>query len=126
ANPMYGVRFAGYFDDRAITRINESVLGSISALPDYVRSRGVDPIYIALPMASQPRILKLLEELRDTTASIYFAPDIFLFDLIQARMDAIGGGPVVAVCETPFYGLSGLIKRASDIVLASAALVLVL
>jgi putative colanic acid biosynthesis UDP-glucose lipid carrier transferase len=41
-------------------------------------------------------------------------------------MDAIGGVPVVAVCETPFYGLSGLIKRASDIVLASAALVLIL
>jgi len=28
---------------------------------------------------------------RDTTASVYFAPDIFLFDLIQARMDTIGG-----------------------------------
>ena len=68
-------------------------------------------IYIALPMASQPRILKLLEELRDTTASIYFVPDIFVFDLIQARVDSIGGLPVVAVCETPFYGFNGLVKR---------------
>ena len=40
----------------------------------------------------------------------------------QARMDAIGGIPVVAVCETPFYGISGLIKRGSDIVLASLIL----
>jgi putative colanic acid biosynthesis UDP-glucose lipid carrier transferase len=53
-------------------------------------------------------------------------PDIFLFDLIQARMDTIGGIPVVAACETPFYGISGLIKRASDIILASAILALVL
>ena len=52
-------------------------------------------------MASQPRILTLLDELRDTTASIYFVPDIFVSDLIQARMDSIGGMPVVAVCETP-------------------------
>jgi putative colanic acid biosynthesis UDP-glucose lipid carrier transferase len=102
------------------------VLGSLGELAQYVKTHRVDLIYLTLPMASQPRILKLLEELRDTTASIYFAPDIFLFDLIQARMDAIGGVPVVAVCETPFYGLSGLIKRASDIVLASAALVLIL
>jgi hypothetical protein len=59
-------------------------------------------IYIALPMASQPRILKLLDELRDTTASIYFVPDIFVSDLIQARVDTSRGMPVVAVCETPF------------------------
>jgi putative colanic acid biosynthesis UDP-glucose lipid carrier transferase len=40
-------------------------------------------------------------------------------------MDAIGGIPVVAVCETPFYGINGLVKRASDIVLALAILVLI-
>src|SRR5258708_18610454 len=45
--------------------------------------------------------------------------------MIQARMDTIGGIPAVAVCETPFYGISGLIKRASDIVLALAILALI-
>jgi putative colanic acid biosynthesis UDP-glucose lipid carrier transferase len=128
--PLLGIRVAGYFDDRRGERLGgvepHEVLGSLGELAEYVKTHRVDLIYLTLPMASQPRILKLLEELRDTTASIYFAPDIFLFDLIQARMDAIGGVPVVAVCETPFYGLSGLIKRASDIVLASAALVLIL
>jgi putative colanic acid biosynthesis UDP-glucose lipid carrier transferase len=76
-------------------------------------------------MASQPRIIKLLEELRDTTASIYFVPDIFLFDLIQARVDSIGDLPVVAVCETPFYGFNGMVKRASDLVLATGILLLI-
>ena len=57
-------------DDRAPERINENVLGTIAALGDYVRAQNIDIIYIALPMASQPRILKVLEELRDTTASI--------------------------------------------------------
>jgi len=33
--------------------------------------------------------------------------------------------PVIAVCESPFYGASGLIKRVSDIVLASAILALI-
>src|SRR5438067_13332194 len=76
-------------------------------------------------MASQPRILKVLEELRDSTVSIYFVPDIFVFDLIQARVDTIGDLPVVAVCETPFYGFNGLVKRISDYVLASVILVLI-
>jgi len=124
SNPMHGVRLMGFFDDRAPQRIQETnVLGSIGSLADYVRTHNVDIIYIALPMASQPRILKLLEELRDTTASIYFVPDIFVFDLIQARVDSIGDLPVVAVCETPFYGFNGVLKRISDFVIASAALV---
>jgi putative colanic acid biosynthesis UDP-glucose lipid carrier transferase len=56
---------------------------------------------------------------------VYFAPDIFLYDLIQARVETIGGIPVLAVCESPFYGADGLIKRVSDIVLASAILMLI-
>jgi putative colanic acid biosynthesis UDP-glucose lipid carrier transferase len=128
-NPLLGVRFAGYFDDRSAARLANLIpdenLGSLARLADYARTNRVDVIYIALPMASQPRILKLLEDLRDTTASIYFVPDIFVFDLIQARVDSIGGLPVVAVCETPFTGLNGLVKRISDLVLASLILMLI-
>jgi Undecaprenyl-phosphate glucose phosphotransferase len=126
ANPLHGVRFVGFFDDRGRDRLQIGAaedLGTIAALADYVRSHSIDIIYIALPMASQPRILKLLEELRDTTVSIYFVPDIFVFDLIQARMDTIGDLPVVAVCETPFFGFNGLVKRASDYVLATFILI---
>jgi putative colanic acid biosynthesis UDP-glucose lipid carrier transferase len=127
--PLLGIRFAGYFDDRGSGRMESAgpgeVLGSLNQLAEYAKRDHVDLIYIALPMASQPRILKVLDQLRDTTASIYFTPDIFLFDLIQARVDTIGEIPVVAVCETPFYGINGLIKRASDIVLASVILLLI-
>jgi putative colanic acid biosynthesis UDP-glucose lipid carrier transferase len=128
--PFLGIRFAGFFDDRSPARIGGvepgEILGSLDQVAAYVKTHHVDLIYVTLPMASQPRILKLLDELHDTTASIYFVPDIFLFDLIQARMDTIGGIPVVAACETPFYGINGLVKRASDIALASAILALVL
>src|SRR5437667_636511 len=124
-----GIRFAGYFDDRGPARMRSigagEFLGSLSELAGYAKTHRVDLIYITLPMASQPRILRMLDELRDTTASIYFTPDIFLADLIQARMDTIGDMPVVAVCETPFYGFNGLIKRASDLVLAALIMLLI-
>ena len=128
-NPFPGIRFTGYFDDRGDKRLESSgagaCLGSLDQLAEYVKAHRIDLIYIALPMVSQPRILRLLEELRDTTASIYFAPDIFLFDLIQARMETIGGVPVLAVCESPFHGIDGLVKCASDMILASAILLLI-
>ena len=129
ATPFLGVEVAGFFDDRSAERLRgldmKEMLGSVDDLAAYVKTHKVDLIYITLPMASQPRIMKLLDELCDTTASIYFTPDIFLFDLIQARMDTIGGIPVLAVCETPFCGMNGVMKRLSDIVLASLILVLI-
>jgi putative colanic acid biosynthesis UDP-glucose lipid carrier transferase len=128
AAPLLGIRLAGVFDDRRPERrapiADVPPLGKIEALTDYVKANGVDLIYVTLPMASQPRILQLLNNLRDTTASIYFVPDIFMFDLIQARVDSINGIPVVAVCETPFFGFNGLIKTASDYAIAAAALIL--
>jgi putative colanic acid biosynthesis UDP-glucose lipid carrier transferase len=129
ANPLLGVRFAGYFDDRGAARLagirRDEIAGTLEQLADYVKGQRIDLIYIALPMASQPRIARLIEALHDTTASVYLVPDIFAFDLIQARMDEVGGVPVLAVCESPFYGVNSLVKRASDILLASAILLLI-
>jgi putative colanic acid biosysnthesis UDP-glucose lipid carrier transferase len=127
--PLMGIQLLGVFDDRRTERRmmidGVPVLGALTQIADYVKTHHIDLIYITLPMASQPRILKLLNELRDTTASIYFVPDIFMFDLIQARMDTINGIPVVAVCETPFFGVNGLLKTVSDYVLAALILALI-
>jgi putative colanic acid biosynthesis UDP-glucose lipid carrier transferase len=76
-------------------------------------------------MASQPRTLNLLDALRDTTTSVYFVPDIFVSDLIQARVDHIHGMPVVALTESPTLGVSGIGKRISDVVIASVILLLI-
>ena len=45
----------------------------------------IDLVYITLPMAAQPRTLSLLDALRDTTASVYFVPDIFGIAPAKAR-----------------------------------------
>ncbi|HVR51065.1 MAG TPA: undecaprenyl-phosphate glucose phosphotransferase, partial [Pseudorhodoferax sp.] len=93
--------------------------------PAYVKAHGVQIIYLSLPMASQPRILQVLDGLKDTTASIHFVPDMFVTDLIQGRTTSVCGIPVISVCETPFRGMAGLVKRLWDVVLASSILVLV-
>ena len=125
----YGLKLKGYFDDRSEDRIGHSLnaayLGVMDELPDYVKKNGIDLIYITLPVSHQQRVLDLLDELHDTTASIYFTPDIFVYELIQARMDNIGGMPLVALCETPFSGLNGIIKRLSDVAFATAILLLI-
>jgi putative colanic acid biosynthesis UDP-glucose lipid carrier transferase len=125
-DPCLHAHFCGFFEDRGTERIGPvdcgNVLGRLDTLPQYVATHRIDTIYIALPIRHRARTSKLLDCLHDTTASIYFVPDIFVFDLIQARMDDINGIPVMALCETPFVGLSGFIKRISDVVIASVVL----
>jgi putative colanic acid biosynthesis UDP-glucose lipid carrier transferase len=125
--PLLRLSFLGFFDDRPCSRTNADpalILGRLDDLAAYVSSHGVKSIYITLPMTSQPRIMSLLDALRDTTATVYFVPDMFVFDLIQARFDHVGGIPVMSVCDSPFEGFNGLAKRASDIVMSLLALML--
>ena len=128
SQPNLGLQLVGWFEDRSADRIgqteNRPLLGKLLDLPAYIKLHPVDVIYIALPIKHEERTRLLLDELHDTTASIYFVPDIFVFDLIQSRVDVIDGIPVLALCETPFFGVNGLIKRMSDLCFASVLLLL--
>ena len=128
-NPFYGVNFIGFFDDRKRDRMtslgDQELLGTFDDLGDYVRKNRVDRIYLALPMASQPRIVKMLEDLKDSTASIYFVPDIFVTDVINGRFESVAGMPVVAVRDTPFASVvNSAVKRLEDIVLSGIAVIM--
>ncbi|MGH8222873.1 MAG: exopolysaccharide biosynthesis polyprenyl glycosylphosphotransferase, partial [Woeseiaceae bacterium] len=127
-DPALGLRVVGYFDDRSRERLGlpaeKELLGGLADLAAYVDSTKVDVIFIALPMRQVQRVLDLLEELRDTTASIYFVPDIFVMDLIQSRTADVSGVPIVALCETPFQGSRGLVKRLMDVGISLVAVIL--
>lgn len=126
-HPELCMRLVGFFDDRSDERVGDrgdhALLGKLTELSDYVKANGIDIIFIALPIRHVTRVMALLDELRDTTASLYFVPDIFMYDLIQARTGDIWGVPVVAMCETPFYGYRGVVKRITDLSLTLLALV---
>lgn len=127
--PYSHIELLGFVDSRSPERLSRSashkLLGKIDQLSEIVKQNHVQVIYLSLPMASQPRILQLLDNLKDTTASIYFVPDMFFTDLIQGHTGSVCGLPVISVCETPFRGANGFVKRASDIVLSLLILALI-
>jgi putative colanic acid biosynthesis UDP-glucose lipid carrier transferase len=124
-----GLVFMGYFDDRADDRVDTeasvSRLGNLRQVAGYVQEQGVHEVYITLPLGSQPRIVELLEQVQGTTASVFFVPDVFGISIIQGRLQDMNGVPVVGLCETPFTGTNQLVKRFSDVVLATLILVLI-
>jgi putative colanic acid biosysnthesis UDP-glucose lipid carrier transferase len=123
--------FMGFFDFRSADRVAELIdadqlAGHCKDVAEFARMHGVKTIYIALPLSNVPRIGEMIRELRDTTASIYFVPDVFAFELIQGRLVEINGIPAISVCETPFQGMDAVLKRATDIVLGVMALIVLM
>jgi putative colanic acid biosynthesis UDP-glucose lipid carrier transferase len=129
-DPSLRIDVLGFFDDAQETPAPEvtdgrpPLLGEPARLPQFIVENEVQIVYITWPMARESRILALLESLRDSTASIYFVPDVSVASLIQGRVDSVAGVPVVGVCESPFFGIRGLTKRICDVAIASVALVL--
>lgn len=117
----------GYFDERHDARVQNGLgmcLGKTTDVASYVRAHNIEMVFVSLPLSAQPRILKIIDELHDSTASIYFLPDANVFDLMQTRVDYVGGIPVVGVCESPYSGMDAVIKNVADFVLALLILLL--
>ncbi|HEX6962957.1 MAG TPA: undecaprenyl-phosphate glucose phosphotransferase [Lacipirellula sp.] len=128
--PELGLQFVGYFDDRPQGRTKQAAgeerphAGNLSELVDLAKSGDVDMIFITFPMRAEARIREYLRRLGDTTASVYIVPDFFVFQMLHARWNQIDGLPVVSVFETPISGIDGVLKRGFDLVVGTAALVL--
>jgi len=122
-----GLDFMGFFDDRDPSRDNvkQVVSGKINDLIKQAKTGEVDIIYITLALKAEDRIKLILAELADTTASVYYVPDLFVFDLLRSNINYIKGIPVFSVYDTPFYGVDGAAKRAFDIIVGSFILLLI-
>lgn len=119
-----GLSVSGFYEDGAVVGKplaegqDWTVQGSLADLVDAARKGRVDYVYIAVPISEERRIAELIQALSDTTVSVYFIPDFFLFELLQARWTMIEGVPAVSLFETPFEGISGAVKRFEDIILS--------
>jgi putative colanic acid biosysnthesis UDP-glucose lipid carrier transferase len=128
--PWMGLKLIGLFDDRtpAPGRIPDDLpsplLGTTADLLREVAAGHVDMVYVTLPINNTSRVGSLLEALSDTTTSVYFVPDMFLFSMFNGRWVRIGELPAVSVFETPFYGIGGWIKRAEDLAIATLVLLI--
>ena len=129
ARAPYGHDLVGFVEDRGPDRCDERtqgrLLGGLDDLPTLIQHHHIKDAYITFSLSSQPRIRALISTLQDAAVSIYLVPDVFGVNVIQGRMRNMDGVPVVSLLESPFVGLNGLVKRLSDVVLASLILVLI-
>jgi putative colanic acid biosysnthesis UDP-glucose lipid carrier transferase len=131
SDPTLGMKLVGFYDDRTPSRrhrIDQPAVpfrGGTEDLVRHVREERIDYVYIALPLRAERRTGRIVEQLSDTTASVFVLGDFFVFDLLHAQWTAVGDLPVVGILDTPFRGVGGWLKRLEDIVLGSAILLLI-
>jgi putative colanic acid biosysnthesis UDP-glucose lipid carrier transferase len=126
-----GTNFLGFFDDRQ--RVTEGsyqfdltkLVGDTDQLIRLAKKGTVDIVYITLPLRAEIRIKNIVEQLSDSTVSVHYVPDLFIFDLLSSSLNNIKGIPVISIHDTPFYGVDGAMKRIFDIVFSSLILILI-
>lgn len=128
-SPSY--ELVGFFEDRDMDRTGGPLegapyLGKARSVAQYVRDHSIDVVFIVLPDDGGRRALNLLDELGDTTASVYYVPDFLIINLFEAQVREIEGITVLEVAETPFYGADGMLKQLFDFVFSFGVIVALL
>ncbi|WP_394172407.1 undecaprenyl-phosphate glucose phosphotransferase [Thalassotalea litorea] len=128
--PRMGLRLVGFYSDlkyvdTTVANTHVPILGGLEQVVSDARGNNIDRVYIALKMKHDKYIQQVVSELADTTCSVIFVPDVFSFELLNARMSHINGMPVISIYDTPMEGANRLVKRIQDIVISSIILLLI-
>jgi len=126
--PWTGLKVLGFFDDdpslygKCIHGV--PVKGPPSRLCKLLRRNVIDEVWLALPLRAEPRVKEILHDLRHSTATIRFVPDIFGFHLLNHSMSDVAGIPVLDLNASPMVGTNRLIKACEDRVISALVLLM--
>jgi exopolysaccharide biosynthesis polyprenyl glycosylphosphotransferase len=124
-HPEYGINPVGFVDDHPEERTHQdrlSVLGDTAQLPELVRQFDVERVIVAFNSGPYDSTLSAVRDLADQGVQVDIVPRLYEVVGAETTVHAVEGLPLLSV---PPPGLSwskrGL-KRALDLVVASAAL----
>lgn len=127
AHPGLGYRVVGFLDDdpakqaQAIGRFTP--LGGTADLVRVLREQPVDQVILTLPWRSRELIVRLVDQSEAAGAQVRIVPDLFQMSLNRVDVDSLYGIPLIAVCEPSLGRRQHRLKRAMDVVVALASLV---
>lgn len=127
-HPELGLKPLGILTEEADS-INKTIrgveiIGTYESLPETVREKGVDKVFIALPFQRHEKIRDLLNSLKDELVDINVVSD--LYDLFQLRggIEEIDDLPIINIREAPLQGWGRIFKRLLDILISLLGLII--
>jgi putative colanic acid biosynthesis UDP-glucose lipid carrier transferase len=124
ANPHYGYRFMGFFDDY-IHGVPE-VKGRIEEVEDFSLKHHVDEIYCSMTDIDNERLNKLIDFSERQLIRVKIIPDFRGISYKKVRLDFYEAFPVLTFREIPLDdALNKVAKRTFDIVFSLLVLLLI-
>ncbi len=119
--------FAGFFNDEEIETTGFETVsgGNLQQLADYARVGDIDTIYIAFDLTIEASIKKLIEELADSTATVYYVPDLYAFRLLKSKIYIENERPMISIYDPNLEAMNSFIKRLFDIILSASILTVI-
>jgi len=124
----WGFELIGFLDDDP-DKIGDQVqgfkvLGAIRDLERIVEARGIDEVWVALPVRTFEKLSRIVADLERLPVRIKVVPDYFSLALVQAKAEVFGGIPVIGLREPLIAGAPRLLKRLFDLVVAGILVLL--
>ncbi len=124
-SPYLGYEIVGMVSSNggAPEGLETSLLGNVDALPDLIVEHAIDEVIIALPEASHQELLRIISFCERGRTAVKVYPDLFQIMAARISINDLGGLPLISVRDVAQRGWKLTLKRAMDIVLSAAALV---
>jgi Undecaprenyl-phosphate glucose phosphotransferase len=123
-----GYQIVGFVDDKAagdhLGYRGLPLLGTIAEAADISARESIDHLYVALPPEQHVQMLQLIESTSRECVDVKVVPDLLQVIALRARLEDLDGVPVININDVPLQGFNSIVKRAIDIAISSAALIL--
>jgi len=125
-----GYQVVGFVDDRAggdhLGYRGLPLLGTIADAADIIRQEKIDHLYVALSLDEHAKMLDLIESTSREMVDVKVVPDLVQFLALRARLEDLDGVPIINIHDVPLQGLNAVIKRAIDLAISGAAVLVLL
>ena len=126
-HPEAGLRVVGMVDDdpgkAGRTYRGVPTLGGTAEAASIAEDRGVDTVFLALPLEAHRTMLSVLAEVGKTVPDVRVVPDLLQHITFRAGIEDLDGLPVVHLTQVPLTGWMSLVKRTVDVAISGSALV---
>jgi exopolysaccharide biosynthesis polyprenyl glycosylphosphotransferase len=124
----YGINLVGFVDSAPKERRQDlgdlTLLGPLEGVPRLVREHDLERVIIAFSNESHSEILDVIRSLKDLDVQIDIVPRLFEIVGPRLNINSVEGLAIVSIPPLHLSRSSRLMKRALDLVLATAGLVL--
>jgi exopolysaccharide biosynthesis polyprenyl glycosylphosphotransferase len=129
AHREYGFSVAGFLDDDPGKQQRDihgvPVLGTTHDLESVASERRIDQVMIALPLSAHHRTAQLIRRCGQLLVDIKVVPDLLQYYAVRAGIEDLDGLPMINLTQIPLQGWNQVVKRAFDLIGASALLITV-